>query len=148
VRYDNQQHNYGDDFDHATYVGRTQYDPEMVIARYYLKLVRRTAGEFFGPVYGDGPAVSGKVFHDNPADVLTAADVRPGELAIHVNYASEDNYNFDAQAQSFLWLAGRRGLNIDVTVTPGAEHNLRYIEGVTPTICTWLGKTLLPATRR
>ena len=148
LRYDNLQHQYGDDFDPATYRERTEYEPDMIIARYYLRLVRRHAREFLEPVYGNGPDVSGKVVRDNPADVLMAAGVRPGELAIHVNYPSLDNYNFDAQNQSFIWLAGLRGLAIDVKVMPGAEHNLGYIEEATPPTCAWLGKTLLPAMRR
>jgi poly(3-hydroxybutyrate) depolymerase len=148
VRYDNRQRNYSDDFDPATYVGRTEYEPDMVIARYYMKMVHRTAREFFEPVYGTGASVSGKVARDNPADVLASANVRPGELAIHVNYPTEDNYNFDAQAQSFVWLAGRRGLAVDVTAVAGAGHDLGYIEKATPPTCAWLGKTLLPPTRR
>jgi poly(3-hydroxybutyrate) depolymerase len=148
VRYDNLQRRYDDDFDPATYRERTEYEPDLIIARYYLRLVKRQAGEFFGPVYGTGSAVSNKVVRDNPADVLLAADVRPGDLAIHVNYPSEDNYNFDAQNQSFVWLASRRGLAIDVKVMPGEQHNLGYIEIATPPTCAWLGKTLLPAARR
>ena len=88
MRYDNHQGRYGDDFDPATYRERTEYDPDMIIARYYLGLVRRRAREFFEPVYGTGPDVSGKVARDNPADVLAATDLRPGELAIYVNYPS------------------------------------------------------------
>jgi enterochelin esterase-like enzyme len=148
VRYNNQQGVYGDDFDPATYRERTEYEPEMIIAYYYLGLVRRRAREFFEPVFGAGPDVSGKVVRDNPADVLRATDIRPGELTIHVNYPSLDNYNFDAQNQSFIWLASHRGLSVDVRVVPGAQHNLTYIEREVPPTCRWLGSHLLPAVRR
>ena len=43
VRYDSDKGGYGDDFDPATYRERTEYDPDMVIARFYLGMVRRRA---------------------------------------------------------------------------------------------------------
>ena len=144
VRYDNCQGRYDDDFDPATYRERTEYDPELIIARYYLRLVRRRAKAFFEPVYGTGPAVGGKVARDNPYDVLSTTDLRPGELAIYINYPSRDNYNFDAQDQSFAWLAARRGVAIDVAEFPGAEHNLGYIQRAEPPAFVWLGRHTRP----
>ena len=148
VRYNNIQGVYGDDFDPATYRARTAYEPEMIIAYYYLGIVRRAApGSFSSRSSATGLIVSDKVTRDNPADVLAATDIRPGEL-IHVNYPSDDNYDFNAQDQSFLWLAGRRGLAVDVKVVPGAQHNLAYIEREVPSTCQWLANHLLPAVRR
>ena len=148
VRYDNCQGRYDDDFDPATYRERTEYDPELIIARYYLRLVRRRAKAFFEPVYGTGPAVGGKVARDNPYDVLSTTDLRPGELAIYINYPSRDNYNFDAQDQSFAWLAARRGVAIDVAEIPGAEHNLGYIQRAEPPAFLWVGRHTCPPVLR
>ena len=107
MRYDNCEGRYGDDFDPATYRERTEYDPDMIIARFYFGLLRRRVKTFLEPVYGTGPDVIAKVARDNPADLLASTDLRPGELAIYVNYPGRDNYNFDAQDQSFAWLAAR-----------------------------------------
>ena len=148
VRYDNCQRRYGDDFDPATYRERTEYDPEMIIARYYLRLVRRRAKAFFEPVYGTGPAVGTKVARDNPYDVLSKIDLRPGELAIYVNYPARDNYNFDAQDQSFAWLAARRGVAIDLAELPREEHNLGYIQRAEPPAFLWVGRHVLPPVQR
>ena len=41
MRYDNCAGRYGDDFDPATYRERTDYDPDMIIARFYFGLLRR-----------------------------------------------------------------------------------------------------------
>ena len=49
----------------------------MIIARFYLGLVRRRAKTFFEPVYGTGPDVTAKVARDNPADLLVSTDLRP-----------------------------------------------------------------------
>ena len=41
MRYDNCEGRYGDDFDPATYRWRTEYEPNMIIARYYYGLLWR-----------------------------------------------------------------------------------------------------------
>ena len=92
----------------------------MIIARYYLGLIPRKVKTYLGPVYGDGPDVIARVACDNPADLLESTDLRPGELAIYANYAGRDQYNFDAQTESFAWLAARRGVAVDLDRSPGA----------------------------
>ena len=54
VRYDTCAEGYVGKFNPLTYRERTEYDPEMIIARYYFGFVRRRAREFFEPVYGLG----------------------------------------------------------------------------------------------
>jgi hypothetical protein len=71
-----------------------------------------------------------------------------GELAIYVNCPGRDNYNFDAQAQSFAWLAGLRGVAVTVGVVPNARHNLPYFEDAELPAYRWLGRQLLPPTPR
>ncbi len=148
LRYDNFRHCYSDDFDPATYRERIAYEPELIVARYYCGLLKRRVNSFIGPVYGEPGQVAPRVIRDNPADVLLTSGVGPGELAIHINYPSNDNYNFDAQCQSFAWLAARRGVGVDIRVTPGAQHDLSYIEGAMPLTFCWLGGHLLLPVRR
>ena len=69
MRYDNFQGRYGDDFDPATYRERTEYDPDMIIARYYFGLLRRRVKKYLEPVYGPGPDMIAKIARDNPADL-------------------------------------------------------------------------------
>jgi poly(3-hydroxybutyrate) depolymerase len=148
VRYGDNQGRYGDDFNPATYRERTEYEPDMIIARFYFGLVKRRASTFFEPVYGSGPEVSAKVVRDNPADLIATTGLRPGELAIYVSYPGRDNYNFDAQDQSFAWLAAQRGVAVDMIETPGAQHNLCYIESAEPPAYLWLGRHILPPALR
>jgi Putative esterase len=142
IRYTNIADRYGDDFDPATYRERTEYAPNMLIARFYFGLIRRRVKTFLEPVYGHGPDVMARIALDNPADVLTSTNLRPGELAIYVNYPSLDNYNFDAQALSFIWLAARRGVAVDAKCVPGARHNLTYFEAEELDAYLWLGAHL------
>ena len=89
-----------------------------------------------------------KIARDNPADLLSSTGLQPGELAIYVNYPGRDNYNFDAQDKSFAWLAGLRGIAVELAEIPSGHHDLPYIERAEPTTFLWLGQHLLPAVRR
>jgi len=148
MRYFTRQGRYGDDFDPATYRPRGDYDPNEVIARFYFGLIRRRVRTFIGPVYGSGPDVMARIALDNPADLLDSTGLRPGELAIYVNYPGRDNYNFDAQDRSFAWLAARRGVAVDLVREPRGRHNLRYIEAAELPAYAWLGRHLLPPATR
>ena len=96
----------------------TEYDPDMIIARYYFGLLRRRVKTFLEPVYGAGPDMIAKIARDNPADLLSSTGLQPGELAMYVNYPGRDNYNFDAQDQSFAWLAAQRGIAVELAEDP------------------------------
>ena len=148
MRYDNCNGRYGEDFDPATYRERTEYDPDMIIARYYLGLLRRRVKKYLEPVYGPGPDMIAKIARDNPADLLASTGLQPGELAMFVHYPGRDNYNFDAQDKSFAWLAGQRGIAVELAEDPMGRHNLPYIERAEPPAYLWLGRHILPPIRR
>jgi len=148
MRYDNAQRRYGDDFDPATCRERTVYNPDMLIARFYFGLVPRRVRTYLEPVYGPGPDMIAKVARDNPADLLATTDLRAGELEMYVGYPARDNFNFDAQDQSFIWLAAQRGVAVDVRRDPRGRHNLSYIERANPPAYLWLGQHILPPAPR
>jgi poly(3-hydroxybutyrate) depolymerase len=148
MRIDNIQGRYSDDFDPSTYRERTEYDPNMIIARYYLGLLRRRVKTYLEPIYGPGPDMITKIARDNPADLLSSTGLQPGELAMYVNYPGCDNYNFDAQDQSFAWLAAQRGIAVELSEVAGGRHNLPYIERAEPPAYLWLGRQILPPIRR
>jgi hypothetical protein len=65
----------------------------------------------------------------NPAELLATTGLRPGELNIYVNYPGSDNFNFDAQDESFAWLACLQGVSITLERVPGGQHNYAYFRG-------------------
>jgi S-formylglutathione hydrolase FrmB len=148
MRYDNCNGRYGEDFDPATYRERTEYDPDMIIARYYFGLLRRRVKKYLEPLYGPGPDMIAKISRDNPADLLASTGLQPGELAMYVHYPGRDNYNFDAQDKSFAWLAAQRGIAVELAEDPTGRHNLPYIERAEPPAYLWLGRHILPPIRR
>ena len=46
---------------------------------------------------------------------------------------TRDEYNFDAEDQSFAWLAAQRGIGVELTHVTGGHHDLRaHIEHAAP----------------
>jgi S-formylglutathione hydrolase FrmB len=146
MRYATAHHDYFEDFDPATFRWNTQYDPDAVIAVFYHGLDRVRARRYIGPVFGDSDNIPSQIMNTNPADVLLSTNLRSGELAIFVHYAGGDEYNFDAQGESFAWLAAQRGIEITLVKDPDAQHNARYFRDALPCAFIWLGQHLLPPT--
>lgn len=148
MRYDNCDHDIREDFDPATYRWKTNYDPGEIAATYYFGLWRSRTKKYLEPVYGKGPDVFAKIILDNPADLLFSTDLQPGELAIYINYPGKDNWNFDAQDQSFAWLAAQKGVDVTLVGVPRAQHSLRYFRSQQRPAYLWLAKYILPPTPR
>jgi pimeloyl-ACP methyl ester carboxylesterase len=144
LRYYNCDCNYREDFDPATYRWRDEYNPDEVAAVFYLGLRRVRIKKYIEPVFGSGDQVEERITRENPADLLTLAGLQPGELAIYLNYPGRDNWNFDAQDESFAWLAGRRGIQVTAERDPGARHSLPYFRSNHEPLYRWLRGHLLP----
>ena len=85
MRYDNSNGRYSDDFDPATYRERTEYDPDMIIARYYFGLLRRRVKKYprtdlrsrTGHDHQDRPRQPGRPPRVDRTPARRAGDVRP-----------------------------------------------------------------------
>ena len=140
LRYSNVDENYFEDFNPATYRWRTCYDSNEVVGVFYWGFQRIRAGKRIGPVFGDGDQVVEQIVNTNPADLLYTTDLRPGELAIYAGYAGRDEWNIDAQNESFAWLAAQKGIEMTLVKDPDATHNARYFRDNLPCALRWLGQ--------
>jgi hypothetical protein len=132
-------------FDPATYRWKTTYDPDEVIGAFYLGLRRVKAKAYVEPVFGSDPnVVPSLVAAVNPADLLFTANPQPGRPAMYVNYAGHDNWNFDAQAESFIWLANGQGYPVDSEHRKLHRHNLAYFMANHVRAYRWLACHILP----
>jgi S-formylglutathione hydrolase FrmB len=132
-------------FDPATFCWRTDYDPGEVVGVFNFGLKRVRAERHVSPVFGDDPvSVTAQVEAINPADLLLTASPAPGRPAMFVAYGGLDNWNFDAQAESFLWLARLRGFPVDSERFPLARHSLPYFRRADDSAFRWLACHLLP----
>jgi S-formylglutathione hydrolase FrmB len=144
MRYDTVDHDIREDFNPSTYRWKEDYDPDEVAAVFYFGLKKSRASKYIGPVYGEGSEVIGQIIRDNPADLLFSTDLQPGELALYANYPARDNWNFDAQDQSFAWLAKQKGVDVTLVGVPKARHTLRYFRSQQRPAFAWLARHILP----
>lgn len=132
------------DFNPATYCWKTTYDPDEIVAEYYCGLWKTRASKYVCPVFGDGPEVVPRIIATNPADLLFTADLRPCQLAIYMHYPGHDDFNLDAHAQSFQWLAAQQGVEVTLECDPEGTHNHSYFRDNLHPVLTWLGLHVLP----
>ena len=141
--YDTCRHDTFEDFNPATYREKPGYDPDEVIGRFYLGLRRVRARHPIAPVFGDDPGeVFSRIRAVNPASLIASTNLAPGELAIYLNYAGRDGYNFDAQNESFAWLAAQRGIAVTTQIDPPANHSLAYFRRNHREAFAWLSRQL------
>jgi S-formylglutathione hydrolase FrmB len=144
LRYGNVDGDYFEDFDPATYRWKVRYDPDEVIGRYLGGLYPIRARRLISPVFGEGEGAAARIIAINPADLLFTTDLRPGELPIYVHCPGRDEWNFDAQGESFAWLAAGRGIDVTLVVAPDGRHNLPYFRAGILCAFRWLGAHQFP----
>jgi len=144
VRYWNCQEDYWADFDPAAFRWREDYDPNQVVGRFYFGLQRSRARKYVEPVFGSGPDVIPRVKELNPADQIGRTGLGPCELAIYINYPGKDNFNFDAQGESFAWLASLNGVSVTLHRAECSRHSRAYFRDNHIPAYRWLACHLLP----
>jgi S-formylglutathione hydrolase FrmB len=100
-------------------------------------------GKLLFPLYGKGPDALEAMARENPIEMLDAYDVQPGELSMLVAYGGKDQFNIDAQVESFVYHARQRGLDVSVLRAAHGRHNLRLVERFYPQIVEWLAPQLV-----
>jgi hypothetical protein len=133
---------YQGNFDPCCWGWRTQIRPNEVVARFYgisLRMKRLT-----DVLVGRGPDAIENISRENPIEMLETFDVREGQLDMYIAYGGKDEYNIDAQVESFLYKACQRGLTIAVGYDPQGRHNRETAVKLFPDIVRWLGPHLAP----
>jgi S-formylglutathione hydrolase FrmB len=146
LRYYNADEVYFENFDPVTYRWKTRYVPGEIIGKLAYGTVRLPARRFMGSVFGEGDIVAVRIADTNPADKLFTTDIQPGQLAIYANYGGKDSFNFDAQVESFAWLAAGKGIDVTLDRDPRGTHSRRYLRGNVHHALVWLGQHLMPPT--
>lgn len=143
MRYWNTKNRYFAPFRPETYRWAESYRPKMVVGA-YLGFIRLRAAGLIEPVFGPPECLLANVAKSNPADLLFTRPLAPGELEIYVNYCSHDNFNFDAQSESFAWLAEQVGVPVELVRDNLAWHKIPYFRRSERLAFEWL-KPRLPA---
>ena len=126
MRYNTVSGRYFKNFDPCTYCWREEYKPNQIVGRYLMIPLR--AKNLLEPVFGPREIVMNRILTENPADLLATTNLQPGELKIHLHAAGWDNFNFDAQSESFVWLAKCRNVNVEYHKDNKAKHMVGYFK--------------------
>jgi S-formylglutathione hydrolase FrmB len=115
-----------------------------LLGRFYLIFTVRQSAVIF-PLYGrKNPDTTQLIAQDNPIEMLDAYDIQDGEINMYVAYAGLDQFNLDAQTESFLYHAHERGVCVDVDYHPWGRHDRRTVRSMVPKALDWLGPKLAP----
>jgi enterochelin esterase-like enzyme len=105
-------------------------------------LISVSIGRFVEPVFGSGPPAVLEMAKENPIEMMVRLDLQPGELEMYVAYGGHDQFNIDAQVESFLYMARSRGLEVGVGYAPLGGHLPLTVNRLLPGALEWLGKRI------
>jgi S-formylglutathione hydrolase FrmB len=108
-----------------------------VVGRFYGIITVRQK-DFIYPLYNHDPNTAFYVSQENPIEELSRLNVQPGDLNMFVAYGGLDQFNIDAQIESFLYVARKRGLCVTVEYAPLGKHNARTALRFFPSAVCWL----------
>lgn len=134
---------------------RAPFDPECwgwrtdfvhrrtIVARFYGVPFRLR--KLLNPLYSRrNPETLPAIIRNNPIEMLDLYDVQPGQFEMLVAYGGKDQFNIPAHVESFLFVAHRRGLEVNIEYDPNGKHDEKTAEKLLPGIIDWLAPRLAP----
>jgi S-formylglutathione hydrolase FrmB len=141
MRWMDRYENYLADFDPNNWGWRNRVnDPMEVIGQY--GPIKVHVKDILLPAYGRGPEAIMLASDNNPIEMIDRFQIKPGMFDILVTIAGQDNFNIDAQAESFVFLARRRGLQVDSFTDPRGRHDVATAQRMIPAVISWLNAKL------
>jgi len=136
---------YFDNFDPCCWGWRTDFTRGWeVVGRFYGVITIRL-GRTTYPLYGrNNDEILSAVIASNPIEMLDLYHVKPGDLELFVAYGGKDQFNLDAQIESFLYRAQQKGIAVGVAYDPKGRHDVKTALSFLPAILDWLGPRLEP----
>jgi hypothetical protein len=136
--------NYMGNFSPCCWGWRTQLDRgSEVLGRFYGVITVRVR-RVIDPLFGRGPAAVAAIARENPIEMLDTFGLQNGVLDMYIAYGGKDEFNIDAQVESFLFRAKERGLCIEVGYDPQGRHDIATAKRLFPGVIDWLAPRLAP----
>lgn len=110
-------------FDPRRWGWRTGFDDEHEVLANFQGIAKIRMGHVIKPVFGEGDEALLGIAENNPLELVLKTGLRNGELSMFVGYSGRDEFNIDAQVESFLYYAKHRGLGIAVAYEPDGHHD-------------------------
>jgi len=115
-------------------------DPMEVIGQY--GPIKVHMKDIIYPAFGRGPAAMLLASENNPIEMIDRFGIKPGVFDMLVTIAGRDNFNLDAQDESFAYLARHRGIQVDTYVDPKGKHDVATAQKMIHPIFQWLNAKL------
>lgn len=94
--------------------------------------------------HGRGPGTVERLSLENPTEMIIRGELKEGDLDLYVAYGGRDEFNVDAQVESFLYTARQYGITVDVDYDPHGRHNSSTALKFFPAIIDWLAPRMAP----
>jgi hypothetical protein len=134
---------YRGNFDPCCWGWRDQLRPHELLGRFYLVYPVRLK-KILDPLFHPGTDALARITQENPTEMIDTFGVHEGELSMFVGYGGKDQFNVDAQAESFLEFAKCRGLCVTVGYVPHGRHDTATALKLLPEVFAWLAPQIAP----
>jgi S-formylglutathione hydrolase FrmB len=135
---------YMSNFDPCCWGWRTDFSRRFeVVGRFYV-VVKIHMGQVIDNLYDRGPGTTAQLSFENPIEMIDRLQLREGELNMYIAYGGRDQFNIDAQVESFLYRARERGLTVAVNYDPKGKHDVKTALQMLPGTVDWLAPRLAP----
>jgi hypothetical protein len=136
---------YFDNFDPHCWAWREHFDRRQVVGKFCGGLVKIRMGNFTTPMYGkDNPDTTALIASENPIELLDTLDIKPGFAEFYVGYGGKDQFNIDAQVESFLHRAREKGIEVGSDYRPTGRHSAWTAIRMLPAMLDWLAVRMEP----
>lgn len=114
------------------------------VGRFYC-VIRAPLRLMLDPLFnGRPPGTVERLALENPTEMIIRGDLKEGDLDLYVAYGCRDEFNLDAQVESFVYVARQHGITVDVESDPRGRHNQATAVRFFPGIIEWLAPRVAP----
>jgi S-formylglutathione hydrolase FrmB len=138
TRWENSRGRYRANFDPNDWNFRTDFSRRRETIARYGGIITVRLGQILRPLYDIEPETTEKIAAENPLELMVNRGIKDGDLAMFVAYGGRDEFNMDAQIESFLYVAHQLGIHVTVAYDPKGHHNRRTALKFIPSGLDWL----------
>lgn len=131
-------------FDPRRWGWRTGFDNENEVVANFGGALKVKMGQIVRPIFGNGDEALLNISENNPIELVGKTRLRNGELSMFVGYGGRDEFNCDAQVESFLYYAKFKGLGVAVAFEPDGKHDYITATRFFPAVVRWLAPQIAP----
>ncbi len=118
--------------------------PHEPIAVFAGGAIKIRLSHLLGPLFGTDDSALVEIAQHNPIELIDRTNLRNGDLQMFIAYAGKDEFNIDAQVESFLYVAKARGLGMHVVYDPQGHHDSITALKLVPNLLHWLAPRIAP----